>query len=41
MVAAENDYQSFLVREAVQAVSLAIDSFQLKIDRGRAEWKSD
>jgi hypothetical protein len=41
MVAAENNYQSFLVGETVQALSLAIDSFQVKIDRERTEWKSD
>jgi hypothetical protein len=35
VIAAENNYQRFLVGEAVQAVSLAIDSFQLKIDCGR------
>jgi len=36
MIATENNNHRFTVREAVQAVSLAIDSFQLKIDRGRA-----
>ena len=36
VIAAENDYQSFLVREAFQAVSLTVYSFQLKIDRGCA-----
>jgi hypothetical protein len=36
VIAAENNDQRFLVRETVQAVSLAIDSFQLKVDRGRS-----